>query len=133
MTKITWIRFQSSGNIDRDSALEFGGCSRHFHRGGPTIPGIFHLRRILFLLGALLLAWPALADYYDGLREWDAGRYQEAWVKWQEAAGEGDARSMMAIGRLYEKRLGGAAGLHRSAQVVQPCRKPWHGRSPCRT
>ena len=58
------------------------------------------------MLGALLLAWPALADYYDGLREWDAGRYQEAWVKWQEAAGEGVARSMMAIGRLYEKGLG---------------------------
>ena len=64
------------------------------------------MRTLLLLLMALVFALPVLADYYDGLREWDAGRHREALVKWQEAAGEGDARSMIALGQLFVKGLG---------------------------
>ena len=64
------------------------------------------MRTLLLLLMALVFALPVLADYYDGLRDWEAGRHREALVKWQEAAGEGDARSMMALGRLFVKGLG---------------------------
>ena len=66
-----------------------------------------HVKRmLLILLVELLLALPVLADYYDGLRDWDAGRHREALVKWQEAAGEADARSMMALGRLFVQGRG---------------------------
>ncbi len=58
------------------------------------------------MLVALVLAWQALADYYDGLRDWDAGCHGEALVEWREAAMAGDARSMMALGRLFVKGLG---------------------------
>ena len=61
---------------------------------------------LLLVMLILVFALPALADYYDGLRDWDAGRHGKALVKWQEAAGEGDARSMMALGRLFVKGLG---------------------------
>ena len=70
------------------------------------IPDMTNVTRTFFFLVALFLALPALADYYDGLREWDAGRYREALNKWQAAASEGDTRSMMALGRLYVKGLG---------------------------
>ena len=64
------------------------------------------MRTLLLLLMPLVFALPALADYYDGLREWDAGRHREALVKWREAAMEGDARSMLALGRLFVQGLG---------------------------
>ena len=70
------------------------------------IPDMTNVTRTFFFLVALVWALPALADYYDGLREWDAGRHREALVKWQEASAEGDTRSMMALGRLYVKGLG---------------------------
>ena len=90
------------------------------------------MRTLLLLLMALVFALPVLADYYDGLREWDAGRHREALVKWQEAAGEGDARSMIALGTVVRQRVGGATGLHRSAQMVQSCCQSWFGGSHCR-
>ena len=48
----------------------------------------------------------AQADYYDGLRAADAGRHSEALREWQAAANAGDAKAMLALGRLYMQGLG---------------------------
>ena len=46
------------------------------------------------------------ADYADGQRAWDAGRHSEALGEWQAAANAGDAKAMLALGRLYVQGLG---------------------------
>ena len=48
----------------------------------------------------------AQADYADGQRAWDAGRHSEALHEWQAAANAGDAKAMLALGRLYVQGLG---------------------------
>ena len=48
----------------------------------------------------------AQANYEDGQRAWDAGRHSEALREWQAAANAGDAKSMLALGRLYVQGLG---------------------------
>ena len=48
----------------------------------------------------------AQADYEDGQRAWDAGRHSEALGEWQAAANAGDAKAMLALGRLYMQGLG---------------------------
>ena len=65
-----------------------------------------------WLLGLILVALTlggvgtAQADYYDGLRAADAGRHSEALREWQAAANAGDAKAMLALGRLYMQGLG---------------------------
>ena len=49
---------------------------------------------------------PAGADYEAGQRAWDAGRPAEAVAAWQSAAGTGDGRAMLALGRAYAKGRG---------------------------
>ena len=61
---------------------------------------------IVVLSLVLALAAPAAADYDAGSRAWSAGRPVEALKHWQAAAGTGDARAMLALGRLYLKGLG---------------------------
>ena len=46
------------------------------------------------------------ADYEAGKHEWDAGRPAEALVQWQAAAGAGDRRAMLELGRMYRRGLG---------------------------
>ena len=48
----------------------------------------------------------AHADYDDGKRAWDAGRHGEALREWQASANAGDAKAMLALGRLYVQGLG---------------------------
>ena len=65
-----------------------------------------------WLLGMLLVVLAlggfvtAHADYDDGQRAWDAGRHSEALREWQAAANAGDAKAMLALGRLYMQGLG---------------------------
>ena len=65
-----------------------------------------------WILGMVLVAsvlggiGTAQADYEDGQRAWDAGRHSEALREWQAAANAGDARAMLALGRLYVQGLG---------------------------
>ena len=61
---------------------------------------------MLLVALALGLVVTAQADYYDGLRAADAGRHGEALREWQAAANGGDARAMLALGRLYMQGLG---------------------------
>lgn len=46
------------------------------------------------------------AEYENGQRAWDAGRYSEALREWQAAANAGDGKAMLALGRLYKQGLG---------------------------
>ena len=48
----------------------------------------------------------AQADYEDGQRAWDDGRHSEALREWQASANAGDAKAMLALGRLYVQGLG---------------------------
>ena len=48
----------------------------------------------------------AQADYDDGQRAWDAGQHSEALREWQASANNGDAKAMLALGRLYAQGLG---------------------------
>ena len=65
-----------------------------------------------WLLGLILVALTlggvgtAQADYYDGLRAADAGRHGDALREWQTAVNAGDAKAMLALGRLYMQGLG---------------------------
>ena len=65
-----------------------------------------------WILGVVLVALTlggvatAQADYEDGQRAWDAGRHSEALREWQAAANAGDAKAMLALGRLYMQGLG---------------------------
>lgn len=101
MAERTFIEFTDSCKAGCCSAIEYRGRKLSFRLGEKIIARMPHLKCMLLLMVALALALPVLADYYDGLREWDAGRHGEALVKWQAAAMEGDARSMMALGRLF--------------------------------
>ena len=62
----------------------------------------------MFLVVATMLGSvvAAHADYYDGLRAADTGRHSEALREWQAAANAGDAKAMLALGRLYMQGLG---------------------------
>ena len=58
---------------------------------------------VVAVLGGVVTAH---ADYEDGQRAWDAGRHGEALQEWQASANSGDAKAMLALGRLYVQGLG---------------------------
>jgi len=64
--------------------------------------------RISFLLLCFLLLIPlsGQADFYDGLRAFDAKRYSTALKLWRDAADQGDAKSQFRLGQLYQRGLG---------------------------
>ncbi len=51
----------------------------------------------------LAVAQPALADYYDGLRAYDRGKFASAAAEWRAA---GDAPSTRRLGQLYDNGQG---------------------------
>ena len=53
---------------------------------------------------ALAAAWPVWADFGAGQAAFDAGRLDEAVAEWRSAATSGDARAMLALGRLHALR-----------------------------
>lgn len=55
---------------------------------------------------AAALSTPAAADYYAGLRAFDAKNYADAVREWTTSAQAGDARSQFRLGILYAKGLG---------------------------
>jgi hypothetical protein len=55
---------------------------------------------------AIIAGTPALADYYDGLRAYDAGKYQQAAKEWEKAANMRDAKSLLELGKLYREGIG---------------------------
>ena len=61
------------------------------------------LMLVVVTLGGVVTAQ---ADYEDGQRAWDARRHSEALREWQAAANAGDAKAMLALGRLYVQGLG---------------------------
>ena len=61
---------------------------------------------IILVVVALGGVGTAQADYADGQRAWDAGRHGDALREWQASANAGDAKAMLALGRLYVQGLG---------------------------
>ena len=64
------------------------------------------LLTILLVAATLGGVGTARADYEAGQRAWDAGRHSEALREWQASANAGDAKAMLALGRLYVQGLG---------------------------
>ena len=68
------------------------------------------MKRWLLVMGLVVATLggvvTAHADYEDGQRAWDAGRHSEALREWQASANNGDAKAMLALGRLYMQGLG---------------------------
>ena len=62
--------------------------------------------RTAVLAVALVASLAARADYEAGQRAWEAGRPDEALAQWLAAAGSGDRRAMLALGRLHLQGLG---------------------------
>ena len=66
----------------------------------------FSMIALLFLALGLALAHPVRAEFEAGQRAWDAGQTEEALTEWRAAAGAGDRRAMLALGRLHLQGLG---------------------------
>ena len=68
------------------------------------------MKRWLLVMGLVAVTLggvvTAHADYEDGQRAWDAGKHSEALREWQASANNGDAKAMLALGRLYMQGLG---------------------------
>ena len=60
----------------------------------------------LTVAAVLLFAPLARADFEAGQRAWEAGDAGGAVAHWQVAAEGGDARAMLALGRLYKAGIG---------------------------
>lgn len=58
------------------------------------------------LAAALAAAGPARADFDAGQAAFDTERFDEAVAEWRAAAGSGDARAMLALGRLHVRGVG---------------------------
>ena len=55
---------------------------------------------------SLAAAPSAWADFDAGQAAFDAGRFGEALTEWRAAAGEGDGRAMLALGRVHVRGVG---------------------------
>ena len=58
---------------------------------------------------------PALADFDDGLRAYDAGDYEEAMNQWLPLAEDGSAEAQFRIGQMFEQGQGVPPSLARAA------------------
>lgn len=73
----------------------------------PHRPREAMFRFAVLVIGSLLFVpISAFADFYDGLRAFDAKDYKTAFNEWQAAANQSDARAQYRLGQLYEKGLG---------------------------
>lgn len=75
----------------------------------------------------LLMTAPAYADFWDGLKAYDAGDYAEARNQWRPLAEGGDATAQTALAGLYAQGLGvpfdpsrAAAWFRRAAEQGDP-------------
>ena len=62
--------------------------------------------RLALALFLICISLSALSDYQAGQRAYDAGRYEEAYKLWQDAARHGDVDSLYQLGKLYGEGLG---------------------------
>ncbi|MCW9002462.1 MAG: hypothetical protein OQJ87_07050 [Rhodospirillales bacterium] len=61
---------------------------------------------LIAVLGSFGLTSPSTADYYDGLRAFDAGDYATAIIEWEKAGAARDTNALYRLGKLYEEGLG---------------------------
>ena len=62
--------------------------------------------RWIVVLAAMSIAFPAWADFWDGLAAYDAGNYAEARAQWHTLAASGDAEAQAALAGLHAQGLG---------------------------
>ena len=79
---------------------------------------------LLLVVSIIVLCSPAApTDYEAGRAAWQEGRPAEAITQWRAAAGTGDLRAMLALGRAYVKGLGCQSAFNiapRSACKIDP-------------
>jgi TPR repeat protein len=68
-----------------------------------TFRWLFTVLVLAFVLTRPVAAW---ADFYDGLRAFDAGDHGTAFAEWKAAADSGDAKAQFRLAELYEDGLG---------------------------
>ncbi len=75
----------------------------------------------VFIAAALAvgLSAPALADFSDGQRRFQAGDYDGAMAAWMAEANAGDARSQFSLGTMYHLGIGVAADPEVAAEWYQ--------------
>jgi hypothetical protein len=67
---------------------------------------VFMRQSIIVLIFSVLFLGKASADFYDGLRAFDAGDYLGAAKEWLIAGSQGDVTSQFRLAQLYERGLG---------------------------
>ena len=87
----------------------------------------------VFIAAALAvgLSAPALADFSDGQRLFQAGDYDGAMAAWAAEANAGDARSQFSLGTMYHLGIGVAADPEVAAEWYQMAAK--QGYEPARS
>ena len=78
----------------------------NFHNSSKTLSPIFSPIFVFIIAFFSLLAQEAEGDYEKGREAWDAYRFSEAVLEWQQSANQGDGMSMLALGRAYAQGLG---------------------------
>ncbi len=78
----------------------------NFHNSSKTLSPIFSPIFVFIIAFFALLAQEAEGDYEKGQEAWDAYRFSEAVLEWQQSANQGDGMSMLALGRAYAQGLG---------------------------
>ncbi len=78
----------------------------NFHNSSKTLSLIFSPIFVFTVAFFALLAQEALSDYEKGQEAWEAYRFNEAVLEWQQSANQGDGMSMLALGRAYAQGLG---------------------------
>lgn len=78
----------------------------NFHNSSKT-PSLRFSPIFVFIIAFFaLLAQEVEGDYEKGQEAWDAYRFSEAVLEWQQSANQGDGMSMLALGRAYAQGLG---------------------------
>ena len=78
----------------------------NFHNSSKTLSLKFSPIFVFVIAFFALLAQEVEGDYEKGQEAWDAYRFNEAVLEWQQSANQGDGMSMLALGRAYAQGLG---------------------------
>jgi len=83
-------------------------------------------RAIVLAAVMLSLAGPAAADFSDGLRAYDGGRYGEAREEWLAAAAKGDVDAYVGLAGLYAAGFGVNQDLAEAARWYEKAARRGH-------
>jgi len=78
----------------------------NFHDSSKSLSLVFSPACVFIIAFFTLFAQEARSDYEKGQEAWEAYRFNEAVLEWQQSANQGDGMSMLALGRAYGQGLG---------------------------